>query len=163
MLDALEREGLIIQDIKYQTKTTTSGTKRPRVSQRESETSRWCTLTQKAYDAVDSGFVLPAPQPTSANFIFHGDVNQSIIGTQDRVELTNNFDFRSVEQQIEREGGEDKEELRQALAQMERLLERGEYLDRGALSKFSGAMERHSWFTGSVMQALLGFATQAGG
>ncbi len=50
--------------------------------------------------------------------------------------------------------------MRRALAQVERLLERGEYLDRGALSQFSGAMEKHSWFTGSVMQALLGFATQ---
>jgi len=105
--------------------------------------------------------VLPDPQPTSASFHFHGDVNQSIIGTQNRAELTNNFDFRSIEQQIEREGGEDKEELKRALAQVERLIERGEYLDRGALAQFSGAMERHSWFTGSVMQALLGFATQA--
>jgi hypothetical protein len=107
--------------------------------------------------------VLPDPEPTSASFHFHGDVNQSIIGTQNRAELTNNFDFRSIEPQIEREGGEDKEELKRALAQVERLIERGEYLDRGALAQFSGAMERHSWFTGSVMQALLGFATQAVG
>jgi hypothetical protein len=39
-------------------------------------------------------------------------------------------------------------------------VERGEYLDRGALSRFSGLMERHSWFTNAVMGALLGFATQ---
>ena len=51
----------------------------------------------------------------------------------------------------------------EAIAQVQRLLERSEYLDRGALARFSGAMERHSWFTGSVMQALLGFATQAAG
>jgi hypothetical protein len=97
--------------------------------------------------------VLPDPEPKSASFHFRGDVNQSIIGTQNRAELTNNFDFRSIEQQIEREGGEDKEELKRALAQVERLIERGEYLDRGALAQFSG----------SVMQALLGFATQAVG
>jgi hypothetical protein len=48
-----------------------------------------------------------------------------------------------------------------ALAQVERLLEQGEYLYRGALVRFSYAMERHSWFTGAVMQVLLGFATQA--
>jgi hypothetical protein len=45
----------------------------------------------------------------SASFHFQGDPNQSIIGTQNRAELTNNLDFRSIEQQIEREGGEDKE------------------------------------------------------
>jgi hypothetical protein len=100
------------------------------------------------------------PQPTFASFHFHGDVNQSIIGTQDRAKLTNNFDFRSIKQRIDRDGGEDKEELRQALAQVERLLERGAYLDRGALSRFSETMQRHEWFTGSVMQALLGLATQ---
>ena len=162
VLDALESEGPIIQDIKYQTKTRKARTKRLHETQKKSETSRRCTLIRRAYEAVDSNFVLPDPEPTSARFHFHGDVNQSIIGTQNRAELTNNFDFRSIEQQIEREGGEDKEELKRALAQVERLIERGEYLDRGALAQFSGAMERHSWFTGSVMQALLGFATQAG-
>ncbi len=33
-----------------------------------------------------------------------------------RVELTNNFDFRSIEQRIDRDGGADKKELREALA-----------------------------------------------
>ena len=164
ILDALESSGLILCETKYRTKTTRSGTaKRPRLTQTQSESSRRCTLTGKAHEAVDSDFVLPDSQPASSNFHFHGDVNQSIIGTQNRAELTNNFDFRSIEQQIEREGGEDKEELKRALAQVERLIERGDYLDRGALAQFSGAMERHSWFTGSVMQALLGFATQAAG
>ena len=116
MLDALESEGLIIQDIKYQTKTRKARTKRLHETQKKSETSRRCTLTRRAYEAVDSNFVLPDPEPTSARFHFHGDVNQSIIGTQNRAELTNNFDFRSIEQQIEREGGEEKEELKRALA-----------------------------------------------
>ena len=164
VLDALESEGLIMQEIRYQTKTRRSGSaKNPRSTESQSERSRRCMLTRKAYEAVDSDFVLPDPQPTSANFYLYGEVNQSIIGTQNRAELTNNFDFRSTEQQIERDGGEDKEELKRALAQVERLLERGEYLDRGALAQFSGVMERHSWFTGSVTQALLGFATQAVG
>ena len=119
-----------------------------------------CVLTRRAYEAVDSDFVMPDPQPTSSNFHFYGDVRQSIIGTQTRAELTNNFDFADVRERIDREGGEDQEELHKALDHVERLLERGEYLDRGALAKFSGSMERHSWFTGSVVSALLGFATQ---
>lgn len=152
------------QDIKYQTKTRRSGSsKNPRTTETQSERSRHCVLTRRAYDAVDSGFVVPDPQPTSSSFHFHGDVNQSIIGNQSRAELTNNFNFGNVREQIEREGGEDKEELRKALDRVERLLERGEYLDRGSLSEFSDVMERHSWFTGSVMSALLGFATQFAG
>ena len=143
------------------TKTTRGRTsKRPTFTEKQSESSRLCTLTRKAREAVDSSFVMPEPQPTSSSFHFYGDVNQSIIGTQTRAELTNNFDFGNVRERIDREGGEDREELHRALEQVERLLERGEYLDRGALAQFSDVMEKHSWFTGSVMSALLGFATQ---
>jgi DNA-binding PadR family transcriptional regulator len=118
-------------------------------------------ITAKGVDEVEGN----KPQDAGATFQFYGNVQGSVIGTHNTAELTNTFDFRAIEQRIEEEGGEDKEELRQALAQVQRLLERGEYLDRGALSRFSGVMEKHSWFTGSVMQALLGFATQiaAGG
>jgi len=113
-------------------------------------------ITTKGVDEVEGN----KPQDAGATFQFYGNVQGSVIGTHNTAELTNTFDFRAIGQRIEEEGGEDKEELRQALAQVQRLLERGEYLDRGALSRFSGVMEKHSWFTGSVMQALLGFATQ---
>ena len=162
VLDSLHSEGLIQQNIKYKTQTRTSGSKKnPRISETRSEQRRRCSLTRRAYEAVDSNFVLPDPQPTAASFHFHGNVSQSIVGTQTRAELTNNMDFGSVREQIDREGGDDREELHTALDHVERLVERGEYLDRGELSRFSGLMERHSWFTGAVMSALLGFATQA--
>ena len=114
-------------------------------------------ITEKGVDEVEGN----KPPDAGSTFNIYGPVHGSVIGTHNKAELTNHFDFRSIEQRIEREGGEDKEELKRALAQVERLLERGEYLDRGALSQFSGAMERHSWFTGAVAQALIGFATQA--
>lgn len=161
ILNALESAGLLLQDIHYQTKTKQSGTKKnPRITETRSERSRRCTLTRGAYEAVDSDFVMPESQPASASFHFHGDVSQSIIGTQNRAELTNNIDFGNVREQIEREGGADRDELHDALNHVERLVERGEYLDRGALSRFSELMERHGWFTNAVMSALLGFATQ---
>lgn len=118
------------------------------------------TLTSAGIDEVEG---TNKPDASGATFQFYGNVQGSVIGTHNTAELTNNFDFRAIEQRIESEGGEDKEELRQALAQVERLLERGEYLDRGALARFSGSMERHSWFTSAVTQALLGFATQMAG
>ncbi len=122
------------------------------------------SFTAKGIDYVEGNE--PGQQLASVSNVFNfsgSNIHGSVIGTHNTAELTNSFDFQAIEQQIEREGGEDKEELKRALAQVERLLERGEYLDRGALAQFSGAMERHSWFTGSVMQALLGFATQAAG
>lgn len=161
ILDGLHSEGLIQQTIKYKTQTKRSGPKNnPRVSETQSEQSRRCSLTRRAYEAVDSNFVLPDPQPTAANFHFHGNVSQSIVGNQNRAELTNNMNFGSVREQIDREGGEDQEELHQALNQVEQLVESGERLDRGELSEFSELMERHSWFTSAVMSGLLGFATQ---
>jgi len=117
------------------------------------------SLTSAGIDEVEGN----KPPDAGATFQFYGNVQGSVIGTHNSAELTNTFDFRAIEQRIEEEGGEDKEELKRALAQVQRLLERGDYLDRGALAQFSGAMEKHSWFTGSVMQALLGFATQAAG
>lgn len=118
------------------------------------------SLTRKGIDEVEGNNQTP---DAGSTFNIYGPVQGSVIGTHNTAELTNSFDFRSIQERIEREGGEDKEELKRALAQVERLLERGEYLDRGALSQFSGAMERHSWFTGAVAQALIGFATQAMG
>lgn len=128
----------------------------------ERQSSDWgmFTVTREGVDEVEGR---NKPPEAGSTYQFYGNVQGSVIGTHNTAELTNSFDFRAIEQRIEEEGGEDKEELRRALAQVERLLERGEYLDRGALSQFSGAMEKHSWFTGSVMQALLGFATQAVG
>lgn len=128
----------------------------------ERQSSNWgmFSVTREGIDEVEGR---NKPAETGSTFQFYGNVQGSVIGTHNTAELTNTFDFRAIEQRIEEEGGEDKEELKRALAQVQRLLERGDYLDRGALSQFSGVMERHSWFTGSVMQALLGFATQAVG
>lgn len=119
---------------------------------------RMFTVTQRGIDEAEGN--KPEPQSTTTNINISGPVQGSVIGTNTIQELTNNFDFRSVEQRIESEGGEDKEELREALAEVRRLLESGNSMERGFLSRFSGAMQRHEWFTGSVMQGLAGFATQ---
>jgi hypothetical protein len=98
---------------------------------------------------------------SSTSIVINAPVHGSVIGTHNTAELTNNFDFRAIEQRINSEGGEDTEELREALAEVERLVEEGQTLDRGAFSRFSAVMQRHGWFTGAVAEAILGFATQA--
>ena len=116
------------------------------------------SITAEGIDEVEGN--KSQPQHVTTNFNISGPVHGSVIGTHNTTELTNNFDFRSVEQQIDNEGGEDKEKLYAALEEVRNLLESGEALDRGALSEFSGVMERHSWFTGAVAAAIIGFATQ---
>lgn len=59
VLDALETAGLLISGANTEIKTTTTGRKNPKLRQRERETSRRCTLTGKAFEAVDSGFDAP--------------------------------------------------------------------------------------------------------
>lgn len=66
-------------------------------------------LGGRAYEAVGYHFVVPNLQPTSASFHSHGDVNQSIIGIQNRAELTNNFDLGNIKERTEREGAKIKE------------------------------------------------------
>lgn len=58
-LDALAAAGLIVSDTNFETKTSTSGGKRSKVTQTQRERSRRCTLTGKAFAAVDSGFDVP--------------------------------------------------------------------------------------------------------
>lgn len=125
----------------------------------ERQSSNWFmfTVTKEGMDEVEGN----KPQPNVSNvFNISGPVHGSVLGSHNTTELTNHFDFRRIEMEIEEKGGADKEELREALAEVQRLLESGDKLDRGALARFSGVMERHSWFTGSVAQMILGFATQ---
>jgi hypothetical protein len=59
-LDALANADLLLCTANYKTITSTSGSKdRPRITHREEETNRRCTLTGQAFDAVDKGFELP--------------------------------------------------------------------------------------------------------
>lgn len=114
------------------------------------------SITAKGIDEVEGN----KPQDTGATFNIYGAVQGSVIGTHNTAELNNTFDYRKIEVEIEQKGGEDKEELHEALAEIRRLLESGQTLNRGGLARFSGVMERHSWFTSAVAQALVGFATQ---
>lgn len=118
----------------------------------------WFSVTKEGIDEAEGN-----KPDAGATFHLYGNVQGSVIGTHNTAELTNNFDFRAVEQRIEEEGGEDAAELREALEEVRKLLENGDKLDRGALARFGDVMQRNSWFSGAMMNALLGFATQATG
>jgi hypothetical protein len=101
-------------------------------------------------------------QQAGGNVTFNiGTAERSIIGTQNHAQLEANINFDELAIEIEERGGEDKEVLWAALMRIAELIEERDSIDRGELAEFSEVMERHSWFTGAVAQALLGFATQA--
>lgn len=58
-LDVLDRAGLLLSDISYETKSSISGSKRSKVTHSSRERSRRCVLTAEAYRAVDSDFDAP--------------------------------------------------------------------------------------------------------
>jgi hypothetical protein len=92
-----------------------------------------------------------ASVPSSPIFQFYGNVQSSIIGTQNHAELTANFDFGEIEREIERHGGADTDELQEAVEQVKRLIDEGQILDRGTLARFGEVMRRNSWFTSQLV------------
>lgn len=59
-LDALDSANLVMSNISYQTKTSRAGSsKRPSYRETQTERSRRCTLTARAFEAVDSDFDAP--------------------------------------------------------------------------------------------------------
>jgi len=116
-------------------------------------------ITAKGIEHVE-GSLQQQAAPTSVAFNI-GTAERSIIGTQTHAQLEANINFENLELEIEQRGGEDKEALREALKRIEELVEDRDSIRRGELAEFSEVMEKHSWFTGAVAQALIGFATQA--
>lgn len=164
MLDALEEEGLLRCQRSTQTKTSTSGSKRPKVTQREIETSRRCTLrVRRAREAVENNFVKEDPQPQQSVIHqtnnFYAEVNQSAIGPHSHVELIQNLNLGAVRERIDREGGEYRDDLHELLDLAESVSRDGTDLERGALEKFNEAMQERSWIVSPVVSLLLGFLT----
>ena len=95
-------------------------------------------------------------QPVS-NRITIGTVYGSNIGTQGQASITNTFNFEKVDQLIEENGGEDKEELRKMIAEIKELFEDSEKVKKGSLAAYSEKIEKHSWISGAIAQMALGF------
>jgi hypothetical protein len=71
--------------------------------------------------------------------------------------MTNTFNISQVEKEIEQRGGEDKEELKKMMAEIQEMFEDSEKMKKGSLSKFSEMMQKHSWITSSIAKMGLDF------
>jgi hypothetical protein len=97
-----------------------------------------------------------------------GNAYGSIFGTQQHAEMNVSFDFRTVEaeldraeEEIEQRGGRDAAELKELIAEVRALHERGESVGRGRLARYLGVIQRNGWISGPVAGTLLSIAMGA--
>lgn len=81
-------------------------------------------------------------------------------GEQRDVEVAGSFDFRSIELEIDRRGGEDAEELKAALDEVRNLIESGQPLKEGVLAKFSKSIRDNAWFSTHVGKQIVDWMAQ---
>jgi DNA-binding PadR family transcriptional regulator len=114
-------------------------------------------ITAKWVDEVEENRREPQPQQNLSNvFNMSGTFYQAAVGTHNTNTFSGDLDFSTVEQRIDEEGGADKEELRELVAEMRELLESGQTLDKGRLARFSDKLKQYPWLAGW----LLNFGTQ---
>ncbi|NMP11388.1 hypothetical protein [Paenibacillus polymyxa] len=115
-------------------------------------------LQRKAYCMTKNQFerMQHEKQLNAASFHIE-NAHNSIIGNQQTVSMTNTFNISQVEKEIEQRGGEDKEELKKMMAEIQEMFEDSEKMKKGSLSKFSEMMQKHSWITSSIAKMGLDF------
>lgn len=108
-------------------------------------------------------FFEPANRPSDSSpspsvTINVGTAYGSIIGTGSGHSLTTMFNYQSVYEEIDRQGGEDAEALRKMVAEIQVLLEQQKNLPKGFLAKFGDLLKRNSWAIEAVLKAVLTWA-----
>ena len=118
-----------------------------------------CRITAKGIDEVEGNRNESQPSVTNT-FNMSGTFYQAAVGTHNTNAFSGDLDFSTVERHIEEEGGADKEELHELVAEMRDLLESGQTLDKGSLARFNDKLKQVPWLAGPVAGWLLNFATQ---
>jgi hypothetical protein len=97
-----------------------------------------------------------------------GNAYGSIFGTQQHAEMNVSFDFRTVEaeldqaeEEIDRRGGPDAEELKELIAEMRDIHRSNEPLQKGRLAKYLEVIQRNGWVSGPIAGTLLAQLTGA--
>ncbi|AIQ11351.1 hypothetical protein [Paenibacillus durus] len=115
-------------------------------------------LQRKAYYITKNQYDRMQHEKQSNSTSFHiENAHNSIIGSQQTASMTNMFNFREIEKEIEQRGGEDKVELKKMVAEIQEMFEDSEKMKKGSLSKFSEMMQKHSWITSSIAKMGLDF------
>ena len=114
-------------------------------------------ITAQGIDYVEGRIQQSAPASVTFNV---GNAYGSIFGTQQHAQILQpNFEFNTLEEEIEERGGEDTEALKNMLREIRTTLEQQESLGRRSLEGWSELINRHSWIAGPIAQLLLLYAT----
>lgn len=84
-----------------------------------------------------------------------GDVNNSIVGTQQNATITKGYSIEDLTKLIESHNSDDKELLKEMISTLENVVLNKEPVKKGLLSKFSDVMSRNEWIIAPVMTFLL--------
>jgi hypothetical protein len=114
-------------------------------------------ITAEGIDYVEGNSQQSAPTSVTFNV---GNAYGSIFGTQQHAQILQpNFEFKTLEEEIEERGGEDTEALKNMVREIRTTLEQQESLGRRRLEGWSELINRHSWIAGPIAQLLLLYAT----
>jgi hypothetical protein len=126
------------------------------------QSSRWeaFSITKEGIDELEGR---NEPQQPSVMFNMEGSTfNQSPVGMNNTNSFTGDLNFTNVEQRIENEANEeDKEELRQLVAEVRELLDNGQSANKGFLARWNDKLQKYDWLRGAVAGWLLNFGTQS--
>ena len=101
-------------------------------------------------------------EQNNATSVFNiGTVNNSVAGIGNTITVNYESALADIKEKVSDYSGDDKAELNQIINLLEMMLDNQVPVTKGLLSKFSGVMENHSWLTGSIASALLGWLTTA--
>lgn len=123
------------------------------------ESADWGMFSITA-EGIDEGEGTNKPADTGSIFNIYGPVHGSVIGTHNKNELTNVFNFDEFDRVIEDEGGEDKAELIELREQLRQLIEERETVNRGLLAQFSALLQRYPKFADFIGRAAAAWLTQ---
>lgn len=87
-----------------------------------------------------------------------GDVQNSIIGTQQQASLTNNFSDKELLSLIEKNCGEDKEQMTEMLKAINAIIENNTPVQKGTFAQFSDAASKYGWLLGPIATKLLNYS-----
>jgi len=125
----------------------------------------------QAYYQMEAEHEAAQQQSQVASQTFHiGTAYGSAFGSQN-VTINVSFDLRSVEieldraeEEADRRGGTDAEEIKKLIAELREHLHNGEPIEAGKLARFWRVFKEHSWLVSPVLGALanLAFRSAAG-
>ena len=114
----------------------------------------WLESAGKSYlERIENQTVPPAP-----SLHFSVENNYGAVGTNTNITINNSFDFDLLDKLITQNssaGSTDRQELEDLKALLQSIQNQQTPFEKGALAKFSGLVEKHSWLSSPIASFLI--------